>query len=274
MRVHHLNCGTLCPFSRRLINGQGRIFEPARLVCHCLLIECSAGLVLVDTGLGHGDLERPEQRLGAVRRVIAPTYDPAETAARQVEALGFSKADVRHIVLTHLDLDHAGGCSDFPEATVHVMRREHDLAVAQAFAHRGRYRPSQWEHVHAWALHEVSAGEPWFGFDAVRQLEGLPPEILMIPLFGHTLGHAGVAISTDDGWLLHCGDAYFHHGTLAPSPRVPPVLAVFEAAAQMNGKLRLHNQARLRELARDHGEQIALFCAHDPFEFDRYGAAT
>lgn len=43
--------------------------------------------------------------------------------------------DVRHIVLTHLDFDHAGGLDDFPEATVHMLQIERDVAVAQRSYH-------------------------------------------------------------------------------------------------------------------------------------------
>ena len=32
---------------------------------------------------------------------------------------------------------------------------------------------------------------------------------------------------------------------------------------------RVANQARLRELARDHGDEVRLFCAHDPVELER-----
>ena len=56
MRVHHLNCGTLCPHGRRLLAGEGGLLEPATVVCHCLLIETDDGLVLVDTGFGVEDL--------------------------------------------------------------------------------------------------------------------------------------------------------------------------------------------------------------------------
>jgi glyoxylase-like metal-dependent hydrolase (beta-lactamase superfamily II) len=38
-----------------------------------------------------------------------------ETAVRQIERLG-SPADVRHILPTHLDFDHAGGLEDLPGA--------------------------------------------------------------------------------------------------------------------------------------------------------------
>jgi hypothetical protein len=49
---HHLNTGTMCPIGRRLVNGTGGLFQRARMVCHCLLIETGDGLALVDTGIG------------------------------------------------------------------------------------------------------------------------------------------------------------------------------------------------------------------------------
>jgi hypothetical protein len=52
MKIHHLNAGTMCPDSARLVNGSGGLFSRARLVCHLLLMETSEGHVLVDTGLG------------------------------------------------------------------------------------------------------------------------------------------------------------------------------------------------------------------------------
>ena len=42
-RVHHLNCGTMCPFGRRFINGDGSAFGVGRILCHVLLIEGADG---------------------------------------------------------------------------------------------------------------------------------------------------------------------------------------------------------------------------------------
>ena len=39
MRIHHLNCGSLCPHGALLINGEGGLLAPAKVVCRCLLIE-------------------------------------------------------------------------------------------------------------------------------------------------------------------------------------------------------------------------------------------
>ena len=40
-----------------------RVLGADRLGCHCLLLESDAGLVLVDTGFGTVDMERPVPRL-------------------------------------------------------------------------------------------------------------------------------------------------------------------------------------------------------------------
>ncbi|APR83005.1 Hypothetical protein A7982_08354 [Minicystis rosea] len=273
MRVHHLNCGTLCPAGgSRFILGEGGLFTRARMVCHCLLVETDGGLVLVDTGLGLRDIEDPKARLG--RRFVrrnAPAFDPRETAVRQVEALGFRREDVRHIVPTHLDLDHIGGLSDFPEATVHVFRDEHDAALSPAGpAVRTGYRPAQWAHGPRWTRYAVD-GDRWLGFDAVRILPGLSAEVLLVPLTGHSVGHCGVAVKAGDRWLLHAGDAYFSHHEVSPDrPKSPLGLALFQRLHSTDNAARLENQARLRALVRDHAADVSVFSAHCPRELARY----
>lgn len=272
MRVHHLNCGTMAPFGGRLLDGTGSPFGCARLVCHCLLIETEDGLVLVDTGFGLADVARPKETLpGFFRAGVRPVLQAGETAARQIEALGFAPSDVRHIVLTHLDLDHAGGLRDFPTAQVHVNAAE--LAAARnpiTLNERQRYRAEQWSHHPEWVEHETT-GERWHGFEAVRELKGLPPEILLIPLGGHTRGHVGVVVDTGSSdrprWLVHAGDSYFHRGQVQPRPSCPPGLRAFQFLVQADQTTRLANVARLRELAAD--PQVTVFCAHDPVELER-----
>jgi glyoxylase-like metal-dependent hydrolase (beta-lactamase superfamily II) len=270
MRVHHLNCATMCPWSRRLVNGEGGWLEPGRMVCHSLLIETDAGLVLVDGGLGLLDVQEPVRRLGrAFLGFARAALDPAETAIRQIAGLGHAAADLHHIVPTHLDLDHAGALSDFPEARVHIFEPELRAATSRSsYRERNRYRTAQWEHGPRWQSYRTE-GESWFGFECVRPLAGLPPEILLVPLLGHTRGHCGVAVQTPDGWLLHAGDAYFFHGEMDPAGRrCTPGLELFQRLVQMDGEARMHNQQRLRELARQHSGEIRVFCAHDPVEYE------
>jgi glyoxylase-like metal-dependent hydrolase (beta-lactamase superfamily II) len=270
MRIHHLNCATMCPPSQRLINGYGSLVAPARMVCHCLAVETDDGIVLIDTGFGLDDCLQPEGRLHApFRHVVRPTLDPEETAVRQLARLGFSPQDVRHIIPTHLDLDHVGGLPDFPDATVHVFAAELAAATApQTRLERRRYRPHSWAHHPHWATYE-ELGERWFGFPTVRSLKGVTEDILLVPLPGHTRGHCGVAVRHGDSWILHAGDAYFHHNEVHGTwPSCPPVLAAFEMAFQHDAAGRIGNLHRLRRLAHDHRLSVTIISAHDPSEFD------
>ena len=133
MKVHHLNCGTMK-------------MPTAPMVCHVLLIETDNGLVLVDSGFGTQDCDDP-RRVGPARRMVRATLSHEETVAHQLELLGFARGDVRHIIITHLDMDHAGGMSDFPAARVHVTAAEALGAIrAPSRQEKIRYRSAQWAH--------------------------------------------------------------------------------------------------------------------------------
>jgi glyoxylase-like metal-dependent hydrolase (beta-lactamase superfamily II) len=267
MRIHHLNCGTSCPRGARLLSGEGGFFELARLVCHCLLIEAGDGLVLLDTGYGTEDARNPGQ-LGPSAKLTGARPRLDETALKQVERLGFEAGAVRHIVITHLDPDHSGGLPDFPEAEVHVFEPELRAALNPRLRERPRFIEAHWRHRPKWVEHTVD-GDEWNGFESVRILPGIDVEILLVPLPGHTAGHSGVAINEGDRWLLHAGDAYFHHDQLAERPSCPPMLGLFQRITAVENGIRRSNGERLRELARAEGERLRMVCSHDPHELER-----
>jgi len=259
VRVHHLNCGTM------LLPG-------APLVCHVLLLETDNGLVLVDSGHGLDDIADPGRRVGPARHVVRPLLDAGETAARQVEQLGFRRSDVRHIVVTHFDADHIGGISDFPHARIHVTAAEASSALTSpSRRERMRYRPAQWAHGPKIVEHGPG-GEEWRGFAAARQLGEIDPGIVLVPLPGHTRGHAGVAVDAGGRWLLHCGDAFFHRGTVDGASRVPAALRVLESGIAVDRKRVRANHARLAALQRRADPGLALICAHDPELYARMRA--
>jgi glyoxylase-like metal-dependent hydrolase (beta-lactamase superfamily II) len=270
--IRHLNCATM---SIGLAMG-GRV-APARLVAHCLLVEGERGLTLVDTGFGTADLA--EKRMGrAFIRLAGPALDPAETAVAQVRAAGYDAGDVTDIVLTHLDLDHAGGLGDFPGARVHVFGDELAAATARAtLPEKNRYLPAQWAHGPRWIEHDV-AGDGWCGFEAVQVLSD---DVLLVPLRGHTRGHCGVAVRRPSGgWFLHAGDGYFHHGEKEAPPTCPKGLSAFQALVQMDRRARHANADRIRSLHAEHGpdsgsaDPVTVFSAHDAVEYDALADVT
>jgi len=193
--VHYLNCFTC----------NARVPSSWRTGMLSLLVETRQGLVLVDTGPGLEDYDRKPGIIRTFPLVTKVPLDPGETAVRQITRLGYRVEDVRHIVLTHMHFDHCGGLPDFPHATVHVHSREYEAFMD---------RPRRWSdlayvrrhvaHKPRLVLHDET-GESWFGFRAIR----LPFELDMwlVPLFGHTRGHCGVAMEAGSGRLFHVGDA-------------------------------------------------------------------
>lgn len=262
-QIRHLNCGTMCPHGRRIINGDGGYREPGRLVCHVLLIELADGLALVDTGLGAADVANPHLLNPGLRGLLRPQLIDSETALSRVRALGYDPADVRHILLTHADFDHAGGIADFPAAEVHLSGTEYAALTAPPLRERVRYAVAahDWAHRPRWVTHDVG-GDSWFGFASVRVLADA--DVVMIPLPGHSLGHTGVAVPTPGGWLLHAGDAFFHHGQIATPPSCPAGLRVFQSLVQADGTARRANLERLRELVTRHSDEVTVICSHDP----------
>jgi len=228
---------------------------------------------LVDTGFGIEDARDP-RRLGApYRRLMNAQPEIATTAQSQIKALGFAPADVRHIVATHLDPDHTGGLADFPDAEVHVFAPELEAARHPSLRERPRYQSARWEHGPHWVEHETG-GDHWFGFESVRIMPGLNEEIALVPLIGHTRGHAAVALNADGGWMMHCGDAFFDRRELDTPPSCPPMLRLFQNLTAADNTARKANRERLRELSERHGEDIDILCSHDPDDLERRQAAS
>lgn len=271
MRIHHLNCISTCPVGGALMDGR-TLGLRGRLTCHCLLLETDSGLVLVDTGLGLRDVSMARKRLSRFFLfLVRPEFRAEMTARRQIERLGLRPEEVRHIVLTHLDFDHAGGLDDFPGAQVHLLADERDAAVARrTLLDRMRYRPAQWSTQPNWIAYPSGGGERWFGFEGARPVGGLKDEVLFVPLIGHTLGHAGVAVRSDGGWLLLAGDAYFYHREMDPvRPACTPGLRLYQFMMEKDRGARLENQRRLRALCEERGHEVRLVCSHDVVEFER-----
>lgn len=146
MRVHHLNCISSCPLGGHLMDaGRESVLHRGHLTNHCLLVEDRDQLLLVDTGFGLDEVRNPSSRLSRFfLALLAPEFREELTAIRQIERLGFDPRDVRHILLTHVDFDHAGGLDDFPWAKVHMLQSEElDRIPARAGRHLVRLRPGK-----------------------------------------------------------------------------------------------------------------------------------
>lgn len=270
MKIHHLNTITFCPIGGSLFSEQGIFTLDQKLVAHCLLIESNDGLVLVDTGFGTADVNQNGAHFNwAFIALARPAFSLEDTALYQVKKLGFKPSDVRHIILTHLDIDHAGGLSDFPEATVHIYGPEKKAAEsAKDFKSKQRYNRRQWSHRVLWEEYKTE-GDTWEGFRAIKNLRGLKDEIYILPLEGHTEGHAGILVKGEKDWHLHCGDAYFHHHEIHSSKqKCPMALEFYQSTLSWNDNLRRENRKLLQQLMLRKPDNLAMYCSHDLREYE------
>tara|TARA_B100001971_G_C18267964_1_gene595978 strand:- start:32173 stop:32970 length:798 start_codon:yes stop_codon:yes gene_type:complete len=259
MKIHEVNATSMCPIGGKLLP---KAF-PSEVICHCLIIESEEGLILIDTGLSLESLHEPQDRLGLLNLMLDVQAEPEKAMINQIRKLGFSPRDVRHIIPTHLDNDHCEGIIDFPLAKVHTSMLEINNARNPISINaKARYR-----HFHEhrnWKIHPFTQGENWFGFKGVKAIDSLKDELLLIPLYGHTPGHFGVAVKSDQGWLLHAGDAYYDRKELSANP--PLGMKLFMKMVHENPSKAQENVELLKKLHTKQPE-IKIMCSHDPSEY-------
>jgi glyoxylase-like metal-dependent hydrolase (beta-lactamase superfamily II) len=208
------------------------------------------------------DIADPEARIG--REAIEAAgfqFLPSVTAIRQLAKLDLAPADVTDIVLTHCDPDHAGGLADFPHARIHVSAEE----KRNLDSGNPRYRPSQFSHSPNWMTYDTDDCET-LGVPARRVRTALDVEIRLVPLFGHTTGHCGVAIQHDGHLTLHVGDAYYLRDELTNEEHPIGELATLRAD---DNRCRLDSLALLRRFARRTDVDFTYFGYHDVTELPK-----
>ena len=258
MIVHHINCGCMCPWIAKIVPGS----IPKTFCCHCLLIEDNDKLILVDTGISTHDCDQPK-RLGLTHKLFNFQLNKHETALHQIRELGYNPDEVTDIILTHLDSDHASGLCDFTKATVHVSKVEMEAARSQkSFHHRIRYRMHYLHDDFHWNLVDLTQGEQWQTFDRVQAFPQVS-NLLLVDLPGHTPGHLGVAVKAEDTWLLHAGDAYYHHSLVSEKANAYRLLTFFEKRAHMDYAQAQDSLRRIQDLPSD----IETVCSHDASYF-------
>jgi len=248
MKVHHLNCV--------------QIESPiGSAIGHCLLLEDQESLALIDAGIGLAETQEPEKRLG--KELIESTgfiLNEERTAIRQIERLGLQPEGVKNIVCSHLDPDHIGGLADFPTATVHVAEEEYE-----SFQNgHERYLPQQLSHDPEVKLYAQNDSQ-WFGVPARKLNLDLNTEIYLIPLFGHTPGHCGVAFQANGKWTFYVGDAYYLRVELTDGDHPVEQLATIRA---VDNDRRKQSLEQIRQLIKKHGNELVYFGYHDPTEFE------
>ena len=167
-----------------------------------LLIESSAGLILVDTGQG--------DKLTAKERRIFGMVESNQRLADDMRRVGFGPEDVDIVLMTHLHADHAGGCTQwsdptepeseavpsFPNARYLIQRLEMADAAFPNERTRGTYFANNWEPLRRTGQLELVDGD-----------QSLAAGVRTVTAPGHTGSIQAVWVEDAGESLLFLGDA-------------------------------------------------------------------
>jgi glyoxylase-like metal-dependent hydrolase (beta-lactamase superfamily II) len=277
MRVYHLNCGTMrtigfFPFSTLPALGTGKLFGKGIGIIHVLVVDTGEGLILVDTGYGTKDYTNPNIIVRLFGKSTGLEVNVQQSALYQIKALGYDPEDVKHIFLTHMHLDHSGGLPDFPQAKVHIYEKEYRMVTEKIGLEWFMCIPEHWAHKPDWVVHRLE-GDTFHGLERTQIVNVNGVEVFLIPFVGHTVGHCAVVLHLPDGrWVIHAGDGYGYHGQVHPEkPTSPPYQWLFKPLFKIHrvtGSI-LKYDDDFRHLAKELGEALMIFPAHDPYDFER-----
>ena len=157
------------------------------------LIDHPKGRALFDTGMGV-----------RYRRELADALPPnkfglqyfegMEIAAR-LKSINVDPASINWIINSHFHIDHCGGNSSIPNATMIVQSKE--LAAAQAVEEAGLYETE-----------DYATGQPVKAIDGEFDLFG-DGSVRIIPTYGHTPGHQSAIVKLPKGEVILAADCCY-----------------------------------------------------------------
>ena len=173
-----------------------------------LLIQSSAGLILVDTGQG--------DKLTAKERGIFGMEDSNQRLAADLRRVGCRPEDVDIVLMTHLHGDHAGGCThwsdpgdpeseavpSFPNARYLIQRLEMAEAAFPNERTRGTYFANNWEPLRRSGQLELVDGD-----------QSLTAGVRTVTVPGHTGSIQAV-------WVEDAGESLLFWATRAAGRRI------------------------------------------------------
>lgn len=259
MTVHAIQTGRMVG-NEAFLRGKGwsalfRRRKDFEFPAYVYILERADGLLAIDAGPSSRGWPVP----GPIRRMIPrPVVAPDDEVGPQMESRGLDPAEVRTVVLTHLDPDHVGGIGHFRDAEHLVHRREHEFATSMKA--RFRSRPQDWPSWFDPTLYDLE-DQPLGPFAKSTALES--GDLRVVPLPGHTPGQVGIVAERNGTTLFFAADHMLNQDWFTEDRRAGRVTNV----GLEEPKLYRETNDRVHEFVED--RRVVVLPAHDPKAPDR-----
>ncbi|RAT16927.1 MBL fold metallo-hydrolase [Lonsdalea populi] len=169
---------------------------------NAFLINTGQNLVLVDTGYG-------KKSDAPVGRLLS-----------HLKAAGYRPDQVDTVILTHLHGDHIGGLltdgkPTFPNAAVYISKADRDFWLSEANLQKAPAERKGMFQLAQNTFHVINAAKKLKTFSGSQEIV---PGVTSLPLAGHTPGHTGVWVDSEDAKLLVWGDTIHAAAVQFPLP--------------------------------------------------------
>ena len=215
------------------------------------VVEHDDGHIVVDTGWGHGVMELSAVKRATKRFKLPPLQTPDEEVGPRMRAIGLRPEDVRLVIPTHLDCDHAGGIGHFPNSTILVNRAEHDY-VTKTRIGQARAISQLWPDWFEPSLYDLEP-QPYGAFQASKELAR---DVVAVPTPGHSPSHISPVFEHDGKKIVFIGDHVIRADWVgADAVKLSATLHVYK-------KLARDTNARLLAFVKEFSP--VLLPSHDP----------
>lgn len=187
MQIFQLPTGTYMTRAAFAVVG-GSFSDERNFASTAILIRHPKGDLLIDAGFG-ADATTHIKSLPSFRQA---SHDLADTVSAQLDAVGYDRAELLGVLLTHSHWDHVSGL-DSLDVPVWITKAEQDYAAA-----------SKSDTVFATVSHNHEVrdypfdGASYLGFKASHDFYG-DGSVVVVPAAGHTTGSVIVFVTIPSG---------------------------------------------------------------------------
>jgi N-acyl homoserine lactone hydrolase len=157
------------------------------------LVETPKALILVDTGWDESIRTNARKYEGIFNYFASPGALPlGQSVGEHLAKLHYSPSQIDYCILTHMDIDHAGGLGLVQKAQT-IMANEEEIKATYSF--NPRYLKRLWKGITI---------TPFSNQETDLLGDG---SVVLLPLNGHSRGMTGVKINGESGFVIIAGDA-------------------------------------------------------------------